>query len=251
MHSNIKALRQALTETGMDFEPVHGFDDALLVLGHPFMYGLTPFNSQSASMVSIDKSMTFKILEGKVPMPRTVSIVDPNGDFPKHIAVESVEESFKKTSGIFYPCIVKMNAGDAGRNVYKVDNESEAKAGIRAIFNKDSKDYDFIALVQEYIEPVREIRVVVAAGSTAFIYDRKNTDILSGKVADEVAALSKRILETMSFSWCALDFIESKSGALYFIEANTRPGFEGFITHHGDRHLVDAYKRGLSQFFKK
>ena len=58
MHPNIKALRQALSETGMAFEPVHGFDNAVMVSGHPFMYGLTPFNTQSASMVSIDKAIS-------------------------------------------------------------------------------------------------------------------------------------------------------------------------------------------------
>ncbi len=251
MHSNIRALRQALAEIGMAFEPVKGFDNAVMVFGHPFMYGLTPFNTHSAAMISIDKAMTFKILEGKVPMPRTISIVDPNGDFPKHIKVESVEESFKKASDILYPCIVKMNSGDAGRNVYKVDTEAEARAGIAAIFNRNSKNYDFIALVQEYIKPAREIRVLVAGGDVAFAYDRKSTDIVSGKVADELTGYSKKILETMSFPWCALDFIESESGKLYFLEANTRPGFEGFVARHGDRLLVDAYKKGLSLFFKK
>ncbi|HEY0907830.1 MAG TPA: hypothetical protein VGE35_00615 [Candidatus Paceibacterota bacterium] len=250
MHPNIKALRQALAETGVAFSSVEGFEDIVMVAGHPFMYALTPFNTHSGSAVCLDKAMLFKLLEGRVRMPRTVSIVDPNGDYPKHIKVDGLEESFKKASGIPYPLIVKMNAGDAGRNVYKVDTEVEARDGIAAIFNKASKNYDFIALVQEYIKPVREIRAVIVNGKFSFAYDRKGADMLSGEVADEVSRLSKIILGTVSLSWCALDFIESESGELYFLEANTRPGFEGFLARHGDRLLVDAYKDALKSFLE-
>ena len=252
MHPNIKALRQALAETGIAFASVPGFDDTVMVAGHPFMYALTPFNTHSASAISLDKAMLYRLLLGKVAMPLTIDIVDPNGDFPKHIAkAPSLEESFKKASGILYPCIVKMNMGDAGRNVYKVDNERELRDGIAAIFDKKSKDYDFIALIQEYIQPAREIRTVIVAGELFFAYDRKTADVLSGAVLEEVADLSKKILETVTLSWCALDFIESPSGEIYFLEANTRPGFEGFVAKHGDRLLVDGYKKGLLAFFKK
>ncbi len=68
---------------------------------------------------------------------------------------------------------------------------------------------------------------------------------------EKVTGFSNTILKTVSLSWCAIDFIESVTGDICFLEANTRPGFEGFIARHSDALFVDAYKRGLLAFFKK
>lgn len=251
MHKSIKALKQAITELQVPFVAVDGFEDALIIAGGICMYGVTPFNSDSAAFICRDKAMFYKILNGSVVTPRTVSVVDPQGVYPTGVVVESIDNSLKKASGFSYPRIVKMNAGDTGRNVYRVDTEIEMRAAIAAIFNKGSKDYDFIALIQEYIPRTREIRVVIADRDVMYMYDRNTGDFIEGPAVQEITDMAKIILGRIDLSWCALDFIESNTGAFYFIEANTRPGFDSLIAKHGERPLIEAYKKGLTAFLKQ
>jgi glutathione synthase/RimK-type ligase-like ATP-grasp enzyme len=231
MHENIKAVEQALTEMNVPFSGIAGFPDALIVSSHTFIRSLTPFNTESVSALCRDKAAVHTLLQGKVLMPKTDILFDVPTD---------------KSLEFLYPCIVKMNRGEKGKNVYLVSNETEARSACEHIFNRELKDSDYIVLVQEYIKPVREIRAVISGGAISFVYDRDAVLVVPEETLGKISALSKTILETINLSWGALDFIESESGELYFLEANTHPSFEAFISTHGNRRLIDAYKHALS-----
>ena len=146
-----------------------------------------------------------------------------------------------------YPCIVKMNAGERGTNVFLVSDKTEAQTALSCIFDKNSKHADYIALVQEYLKPHCEIRVVVASGEVVFAYEREIGAFVSMDVLKVVTDRANTIIDTIGLSWGALDFIKAESGEIYFLEANTRPRFENFISVQGNRNLVDAYKKALDQ----
>jgi hypothetical protein len=146
MHSNIKALKKALEETNVPFSDIPGFPDALVAEGHPFVRCSTPFNAESIAALCRDKAAVHTILEGRARMPKTAAFLDPYGAHPD-LAERSLEDILKKSLPFLYPRIVKMNQGERGRNVYIARDEAEARNALAKIFDKGSRDYDYIALV--------------------------------------------------------------------------------------------------------
>jgi glutathione synthase/RimK-type ligase-like ATP-grasp enzyme len=242
MHKNIEAVRQALHEMNTDFSEIEGFYDAVMIKGYAFVRAVTPFNNGSIASLCRDKAAVYTLLKGIVPMPETISVLDKQGTY----AVLAHDVSLD----ILYPRIVKMNSGERGDNVYFVSNKEEAQSALASIFDKNSSHYDYLALIQEYIKPVREIRVVVAEHSVAFAYDRSSAELLSSDAFEKVVNLSEKVLQRLTITWGALDFIESESGELFFLEVNTRPGFNTFIEKNGNRLLVDLYKASLRKFLE-
>ncbi len=231
MHESIKAVRQALAEMNRVFSDVPGFPDAVLVSGQSFIRSLTPFNTESVSALCKDKAALHTLLQGKVRMPKTDILFDvPSG----------------KSLEFLYPCIVKMNQGEKGKNVYLVSNEIDMQNACTHIFNRSLRDSDYIVLIQEYIKPRREIRAVISGGTISFVYDRDAVEIISDETSEKIQSLSNTVLATIGLSWGALDFIESESGELYFLEANTHPSFEALISKEGNLRLVSAYKHALT-----
>lgn len=231
MHENIRALKQALDEMGQSYSTISGFPDSLITQRSIFIRATTPFNRESVSLLCRDKAALYTILLGKIPQPKT------------DIFFASTATSLD----FLYPCIVKMNAGERGTNVFLVSNKTEAQTALSLIFDKTTKHGDYIALVQEYIKPHYEIRAVIAAGRVVFAYEREIGALVSVDVLKIVTDISNTIIDISGLSWGALDFIKAESGQIYFLEANTRPSFESFIAVQGNRMLVDAYTKALEQ----
>jgi glutathione synthase/RimK-type ligase-like ATP-grasp enzyme len=139
-----------------------------------------------------------------------------------------------------------MNRGERGRNVFTVQDEGEMRNALGKIFDKSSRDYDYIALVQEYIEPVLEYRVAVAAGKPVFAYARNVFEPMTGGRLSRFQDACGILVKKLGISWGALDFIESKDGRLFFLEANTKPMYEGFIAKNGEALIKELYKTALS-----
>jgi len=251
MHPNIKVIRTVLDGMGMSVSDIPGFPGAIMIGSHSFIWATTPFNDEAVSVLCHDKAATHAILAGKVRMPKTLCFVDPKSSHAESISAHSFDEILKKSLGIFYPRIVKMNQGERGINVFLARNDIETTNALCTIFEKNSRRYDYIALVQEYIEPQREIRVIVSNSRVAFAYDRETLSIVSGETFSNLEVLCAPILGTLALSWGAIDFIESKDGEFYFIEANTKPSFEKFISVHGDSLIQKIYTDALFKFFNR
>lgn len=250
MHENIKALNQALYEMNKTFSSIPHFPDTLIVDGSVFIRAITPFNTESVSILCLDKAALYYMLVDKVLMPKTLQVFDFEGEYSKSRNL-SIEHVLTKSLDIFYPRIVKMNKGRKGNHVYVVSNDSETTWALSNIFNRQSQNYDYSALIQEYIEPTSEFRAVVSHNSVAWVYNRKTGEYVSDRTLEHVMGMSEIILETVPLSWGALDFIESKEGKLFFLEANTQPNFNTFISRHGNRLLVDSYKKALTDFIEQ
>jgi glutathione synthase/RimK-type ligase-like ATP-grasp enzyme len=249
MHQNIKILREALASIRISYGVIEGFPDALMVGGYSFVRATTPFNDESIASLCKDKDAVHKLLRGAVPMPLTKSFLDPQGRHPELAAAKSIEDIMRNSSEFIYPRIIKMNQGEKGRNVFMARNEDDARAAFETIFNKESKYYDYIALVQEYIEPKKEWRVLVSAGRPVLCYDRVSKQISKDTDSSRILELSNAILKRIPLFWGSVDFIESKNGSLYFLEINSRPEFDEENPLPLPE-LVKIYESALSQFIR-
>ncbi|MBP6257266.1 hypothetical protein KA405_06340 [Patescibacteria group bacterium] len=106
-------------------------------------------------------------------MPHTQWVYDPDGSSDKKKSyqelINDIEESFS------YPVIVKMNKGTMGKHIYKCNTSSEVETALRSVFTRD-KNYDFMALVQDYISIETEYRVVVYNNIISFVYHKDNNE---------------------------------------------------------------------------
>lgn len=234
-----------LEEGSVNFSVIPDFPDALIVAGKPFIRATTPFNSEAVAGLCRDKSAIHTILMGKVPMPQTRSFLDPAGKHPELVKYKTIPAILTAISYFLYPRIIKMNSGEQGKNVFIVRNESESRAALEIIFEKRSRNYDYMALVQEYIEPKRELRAAIAGGRFVFAYDRESKQLIEHELEEKLESLSKTVLDHIDLSWGALDFIEDGVGDIYLLEANTKPSFEGFISYEHKDRLKNLYKIAL------
>lgn len=235
MHQNIFLLKAALAEIGLIGKEIKGFPDGVVTPIGAFIRASTPFNSESVSVLCRDKAAVYSLLLDKVPQPHTDILFD----------------SMRPFLSFLYPCIVKMNAGERGIHVFLVSDEKEKDIALSHIFNKESRHYDYIALIQEYIKPLSEIRVIIAAGEVSCIYDRDTQEVVLGDGAARIESYARVIIKTLGLSWGALDFIQDESGKFYFLEANTKPSFEKMVQKNGGRLLLDAYIKAITHVMKQ
>lgn len=248
MYPNIRVLRETLCELAVAYAEIPGFEDALIVKGKPFVRAATPFNTESIASFCRDKDAVYKLLLGKVKMPRTRSFLDPSGSHGELASARSLDEILIKTSDFVYPRMVKMNQGERGMHVYKVENDAETKDALSRIFDKSFGRYDYIALIQEYIRIAREIRVIVVDRKPEFAYERSTFRPLNVSSVPELLHMAETAATALDLHWGSVDFIESAQGETYFIEANTKPGFEGVISAQGDAPLKKLYSLALKKF---
>ncbi len=245
MHQNLEILKEVLAEEGVSYTEIPGFFDALVVGKEPFIRSVTPFNTEATSTLCCDKFAIHTMLGSTIPMPRTKAFLDPHGRYPEYAKEKSFKDILTACSDFLYPRIIKMNSGEQGSNVFIVKNDEESLLALENIFNKESQHYDYMALVQEYMEPKRELRAAIAGGEFVFAYDRESKEMIEGPLVERLEGMSKTILEHVDLSWGALDFIEDGTGDVYLLEVNTRPRFDGFISFDARNQFKKLFRMGL------
>ncbi|MDE1874972.1 MAG: hypothetical protein KGI79_02745 [Patescibacteria group bacterium] len=243
MHANIQSAQAALRDMGLPSAPIEGFDDALIVPAEgrrpllPFVWASTPFNPQSVGAICGDKAAVHALLKGAVPMPETRRFLDS----------EPIESIVDATADMGYPRIVKMNSGARSLNVYFIENENECRRALKTIFDKRLRGYDYIALVQEFIDARKEWRVAISAGEPTLAYAKGTFEIAPADLSRDLSRIASVVVRALGMSWGAVDVLESVGGELYFLEANTRPGYAGFVSAHGYGPIRDLYKKALKR----
>lgn len=243
MHPNIRLLKTVLDELSITYKTIQSFPDGICVRGTYFIHGATPFNDEAISLLCRDKDAVHKVLAGLVAMPRTKSFLNPEGRYSTLAEAKSVADIPSLTLDFVYPRIVKMNRGEQGRNVFLVESDAEMNLALREIFDQTSRHYDYIALVQEYIKPRREVRVLVSAGKAGFFYDRNSKKEITGADVSKLQAMCEIVLQNIPLSWGACDFIQSDVGEWYFLEINTRPELS--------EHAISEYRIELKNLYRK
>ena len=151
----------------------------------------------------------------------------------------SLKRGESETQEVFYPCVVKVCSGGSSVGVYICKNEREYETAKREAFR-----YDKEILVERYIQG-REFSVGVIDGRALPVieiaplegfYDYKNK-YQAGSTIETCPAelpqdMSRRMQEIAEAVFRALrlkvyarmDFMMSKAGKPYCLEANTLPG---------------------------
>ena len=236
---------------------------------HIFVNWTTPLNTQSVMKLCQDKDYFYSFYHDVVRMPKTISFLNPYSDekYAEYLNGNTIFSIIEKIEAAFtYPLIVKKNRGSWGTNVFKVENRRALEKGLLDIFNMSSSLFDYIGLVQEYIDIEVEYRVVFLQGAYQFAYEKimgngtfvenlsplhsegskahyVTNDLTKQTLTDFCAPLFNKLM----IQFCGLDIAQDKQGKLWLIEANSSPGFDHIIRHEGDERIIQLYEDILRQ----
>lgn len=207
----------------------------------------TPFNSDSFSKISRDKEFTHLLLKDVIKMPKTFGIFDPN--YNEDGEIKNNKEEFSKNlkkilEEVNFPLVVKPNSLSRGTNFALCKKEEEVLPALERVFNRNSRHYDFVALIQEYVEVKDEYRVIVYKNEIVLIYDLyKNvkTEMMKGDIENFI----KPIFNVVDVGFAGLDIVVGKDGQMYLLEINAEPGFANFVGINGDEEIVQMYSKIL------
>lgn len=249
MNPNLEALRQACEELGIVYEVPAENPIIVKVKGKYFIHCTTPLNSASVSKIFKDKSLTHMVLKDVVNQPKTMQFVDPEvsqeySDYVEYNSIDAITTKIMKD--FVLPVVIKMNSGERRRNLHFCSNKKSLENAIQCIFNKNSRDYDYIALVQEMISYRKEYRVIVLNGKIELVYEKKsfkeNNDL---QLQDRLQSFINPMFSTLDFEYGGLDIAELDDGSFVLFEANTASRFAPYIKKNGYEKIVSIYKKIL------
>ena len=211
----------------------------------------TPLIPQSIAEIFKDKQYFYQVFRDIVKMPRTVSFISPYCDqkYKEYLRYSTTDDIIAEIENNFeLPVIVKRNRGSGGNNV----------------FNVNSKNYDYVALVQEPINIVKEYRSVCLNQEQIVVYDKDISQAAftgnlsplhwEGAIAKQVsndetiASINKfiqPIFRKMSIPYVGLDIALDDHQNYWLIEANSHPNFDIFIRDNGEDAIVGLFEEIL------
>ncbi|OHU85000.1 MULTISPECIES: ATP-grasp domain-containing protein [Pseudoalteromonas] len=273
MENNIKCLTQACDAVGFEYEFIdldQNFVRVKMDQGWQyFELNKTPFNSEVAFCVCKDKSHTYQLLKNIVRVPKTLDFLDFNvaTKYSEYKHCNSVAAALVRIDEeLEYPIVVKRNKGALGDNVFLCQDALETEAALKAIFNHQSKSYDYLALAQQFVATKAEYRLLCAYGEPVFAYRRGNAASAfnakyweSGEQAIHVTdeALFKQLADFVApihnefpMGWVGYDIIVDDKNEMYIIELNASPQFNNFIETNSIEPVIELYKKALQALNK-
>jgi len=248
MIPNIEALTKACAALDIPYEFLDDNHNLarVTISDKPYYFAnaSTPFNSDSASLVFSDKGFTHHVLKNHVPMPKTMSYVDPHmsgiyKNYAKHKSCEEIAENISKNFDL--PVILKPYRGLESKNVLEAGGKKELERHLEKLFDQKSKDYTNIAIAQEKIEIKSEYRVQVFKNEFQFATPRnKKFPQMDRRLAEKCRKLVSEISKHIPLKWAGLDVAVDMDGKLWLIEINSRPGFSRVTKEN-----INLYKKAL------
>ncbi len=271
MNANLRAVIKACFALQIPYTCYHHSENMVDVqvngTSYLFINWIVPINPNAIARLCTDKDYFYTYFKGTLPMPKTLSFLNPDCDHKYHIYLKAhshVDIANEVERALTYPLVVKKNRGSLGCNVFKVEDRAAFLEALVHVFNLESNQYDYVALVQDYIPIQKEYRIIYLRGNLMFAYE-KNTDeaqfqgnlsplhwegatalqvtdpALLAALADFCAPLFQKIM----IPFCGLDVACDPNGTFWLIEANASPGFDHFIRSEGDEAVVELYKTML------
>ncbi len=270
----IQILVLACQDLNISYEIVHQHQRLLRIrLGDNFYYFVnqsTPFNCQSISNLSKDKEYIYSLLQDKINMPFTIGFINPfcEENFQKYLKYYSLADIEAEITGSFQlPVIIKRNSGTGGSNIFLCPDINQIQGFLETIFNVNSKDFDKIALAQEFLEIDREFRAIFFQGKLVLLYEKdisnarfvgnlsplhweggKAKHITNQDLIAKIESFAQPIFSEIPISYTGLDIIIDKSGKYWLLEINSSPGYKAFLQDNDYTILVDMFKDILSQW---
>jgi len=274
MNANIASLIQACRELGCRYAVRHDTQN-LVVVENKFFFAnwSTPFITHSLGRIMQDKDYTYNLLHDVVRMPLTISYLSPGIDevYRKYLKYGNVREIVSDIERrLSYPLVLKRNAGSQGSHVFLCEKQKEAAAALAHIFNERDREWDYVALAQQYVRPKAEYRAIFFDGGLAFAY-RKDvskagfTGNLSplhwegaravllddARFLDRIEKFIQPAFSALPAAFCGADIIQDEENSLWLIELNGSPCFDVFVRDNGNAKIVELYRRILAGLLDK
>ncbi len=208
-----------------------------------------------------DKYYTYLLFGKDTLSPYTESYIDPQATahfapFVTYTTVEKIAQSIE--SSFTYPLVVKRNSGTQGQNVFICSNINEVIRALQAIYSKQQIEYDHVALVQQYVKPAAEYRIIILNSQFQFAYHKPHHRIDFGStesaalitdtfLIDKMNALIGKLAAYFPLTYAGLDVIEDIDGRLWLLEINGSPTYSRFIDENGDERVIDLFRQVVRQ----
>ena len=210
------------------------------------------------------------MLQNTINIPKTKGYLDPNCllEFRKYCKYGSnIEVQNDIIENFAFPLILKPNKGSMGLGVLKIDNIDELTAGIEIAFNQENKLYDYVMLVQEYIDIKQEFRVFCVDRIAELVYLKDNSlaqfdgnlsplhwvgsspkMITNNELLTRIQTFINPIFAQIPVFWSGLDVVIDQYDKMFLIEINTAPSLSIFLEHNPDVVVYHLYQIGLKKF---
>lgn len=271
MLTNIKMLLQACRNLDIEYQILHFHENLVKVTiaskDYYFTNYATPLTPQSIAEIFKDKQYFYQVFQDAVRMPRTQSFISPYCDpkYQEYLQFQSTAEICQNIIQNFeLPVIVKRNRGSGGNHVFHCADRLAVQKALDAIFDLNSKNYDYVALAQEEIAIVKEYRCVCLNGEIIVLYDKDFSQaefvgnlsplhwqgaiakpISDRQVISEIAQFIQPIFQQMAIVYVGLDIAVDQHGQYWLIEANSHPNFDIFIRDNGETAIVHLFEKIL------
>lgn len=268
MLTNISLVLEACRELNIPYEILHPSQNLIRIRhggeDYFFVNYMTAFDSGSLAQIFKDKEYTYQLLKAHINTPKTLSFVSPHCEdkYQKYLSFPDIESIVLEVNKNFaFPVIIKRNRGSGGNNVFLCESGEQIKAALEIIFNVNSKDYDYVALAQEYIEITREYRAIFCKEKLVLLYEKdksqaefagnlsplhwegaKAKHIINPKLMSEIEDFVKPVFAEIAINYAGLDIAQDTKGVYWLIEINSSPNYDIFVRDNDRQIAVKMFK---------
>lgn len=232
-----------------------------------FVNSSTPFNSDSTVKICRDKEFTYNLVSDLVQMPQTQGFLDPGCEkryknYRKYYNQAEIAQAISRSFS--WPVVLKPNAKERGKNIFFCTKKECIESALKTIFNQDSKNYDYVAIAQEYINIKREFRAVFFEKRIVLLYEKHipslskkspsdfykkglyTKHIKNQKMTAKIENFVSPAFKALNASFVGADIAMGDDKLLYLLEFNSHPGFSRFVKDNGKEDLVLMYEKILA-----
>ena len=275
MLTNISLVLEACQELNISYEILAPNQNLVRIKLNGQDYYLVnfsmPFNNEQIVQIFKDKEYTYHLLKGQIKTPKTLGFLSPfcEDKYQKYLVFKVCEEITTEVGKTFsLPVIVKKNRGSAGNNVFLCETHEQVLAAIETVFNVNSKDYDYVCLVQEYIDIRHEYRAVFFDHKLVLLYEKDKSNakftgnlsplhwdgakakhITDLEIISEIENFVKPVFEEVRINYGGFDIALDTNGEYWLIEINSSPNFEIFVRDNHRQIAVKMFKQILESLY--
>ncbi|MBD2578581.1 YheC/YheD family protein [Oscillatoria sp. FACHB-1406] len=270
MLGNIQLLIAACQELNIDFQIIHSTQNIVKVnLGKSYFFVnyTTPFLDQSLAKILRDKDYTFQVLKASIKMPYTMSFLSPFCDpkYQRYLKLDTIDSITDRIIDNFtLPIIVKRNSGSSGSNVFLCEDRTSIKKALENIFDLNTKEYDYIALAQEYVKIELEYRAIFCNRQLKLLYRKNNSNacftgnlsplhwegaiaehITDARILQEIQDFVQPVFQELDLAYGGFDIARDDRGNYWLIEINSHPNFDIFTRDNDPSLAIEIFKTML------